>query len=132
MVALTAEVALARILIADDDVILTEMLRFRLEGARHEVICAADGMEALAKASEEQPDLIILDSMMPIVAGPEVLARLKAEPKLAKTPVVMLTARDGENDIVAALRGGADEYITKPFIPQELMVRIEKLLLAAP
>ena len=108
------------------------MLRFRLEGARHQVITATDGMEALSKTAEEEPDLIILDSMMPVVAGPEVLARIRAEPKTAKTPIVMLTARDGENDIVAALRGGANEYVTKPFIPQELLVRIEKLLLAAP
>lgn len=122
---------MAKILIADDDVILTEMLRFRLEGARHEVVTAADGMEALRKAEEDDPDLIILDSMMPVIAGPEVLARLRAEPGTEKTPIVMLTARDGENDIVAALRGGANEYVTKPFIPQELMVRIEKLLLAA-
>ncbi|WP_234036209.1 response regulator [Porphyrobacter sp. YT40] len=125
------EVALARILIADDDVILTEMLRFRLEGARHEVITAADGLEALDKAKEGRPDLIILDSMMPVIAGPEVLARLRADPQSAATPVVMLTARNGESDIVAALRGGANEYLTKPFIPQELMVRIEKLLLSS-
>lgn len=123
---------MAKILIADDDVILTEMLRFRLDGAGHEIVTAADGLEALSKAESENPDLIILDSMMPVIAGPEVLARLKADPNTAKTPVVMLTTRDGENDIVSALRGGASEYITKPFIPQELMVRIEKLLLAAP
>ena len=123
---------MAKILIADDDVILTEMLRFRLDGAGHEIVTADDGLEALSKAESENPDLIILDSMMPVIAGPEVLARLKADPNTAKIPVVMLTTRDGENDIVSALRGGASEYITKPFIPQELMVRIEKLLLAAP
>ena len=123
---------MAKILIADDDVILTEMLRFRLDGAGHEIVSAADGLEALSKAKSEDPDLILLDSMMPVISGPEVLARLKANPDTAKTPVVMLTTRDGENDIVSALREGASEYITKPFIPQELMVRIEKLLLAAP
>ena len=122
---------MAKILIADDDVILTEMLRFRLEGARHEVITASDGREALTKAGEEHPDLIILDSMMPVIAGPEALAMLRADPRTATTPIVMLTARKGENDIVAALRGGANEYLTKPFIPQELMVRIEKLLLSS-
>lgn len=122
---------MAKILIADDDVILTEMLRFRLEGARHEVITASDGREALTKAGEENPDLIILDSMMPVIAGPEALAMLRADPQTAATPIVMLTARKGENDIVAALRGGANEYLTKPFIPQELMVRIEKLLLSS-
>lgn len=122
---------MAKILIADDDVILTEMLRFRLEGARHEVITASDGREALTKVSEDHPDLIILDSMMPVIAGPEALAMLRADPRTATTPIVMLTARKGENDIVAALRGGANEYLTKPFIPQELMVRIEKLLLSS-
>lgn len=122
---------MARILIADDDVIMTEMLRFRLESARHEVIIAVDGLEALTKAKDERPDLIILDSMMPVVAGPEVLARLRADRQTAATPIVMLTARNGESDIVAALRGGANEYLTKPFIPQELMVRIEKLLLSS-
>ncbi len=124
------EVALAKILIADDDIILTEMLRFKLEAARHEVIVSADGMEALRKAKDDVPDLIVLDSMMPIVSGPEVLARLKAQTETESIPVVMLTARNGENDVVAALKGGASEYITKPFISQELLVRIEKLLLA--
>ena len=127
-----SEVAMAKILIADDDAILTEMLRFRLEGAQHQVVTAADGMEALAKAESDAPDLIILDSMMPIVAGPEVLARLRDDPRTASTPIVMLTARNGEKDVVAALNGGANEYMTKPFIPQELMVRIQKLLLQVP
>ena len=120
---------MAKILIADDDAILTEMLRFRLENARHQVVTAADGMAALDRATSEPIDLIVLDSMMPVIAGPEVLARLKADPKTANIPVVMLTARSGETDVVAALKGGASEYLTKPFIPQELMVRIEKLLL---
>ena len=125
------EAALAKILIADDDVILTEMLCFRLEAARHEVLTAADGEEALTKANEELPDLIVLDSMMPIVSGPDVLVKLKEDTRTAKIPVVMLTARDGENDVVSALKAGASEYITKPFIPQELLVRIERLLLSA-
>lgn len=120
---------MAKILIADDDVILSEMLKFRFEGVGHDVVVAADGVEALERVDEEIPDLIVLDSMMPGVAGPEVLTRLRAETRTAKTPVVMLTARDGENDIVSALKAGANEYMTKPFIPQELLVRIERLLL---
>lgn len=119
---------MAKILIADDDVILTEILRFRLEGAQHQVVTAADGMEAIAKVSAEEPDLILLDSMMPIMSGPEVLARLKAGSETERIPVVMLTARDGEDDIVSALKGGASEYMLKPFIPQELLLRIERLL----
>ena len=122
---------MARILIADDDVILVEMLRFRLEAVSHEVISALDGLAALETAAETRPDLIVLDSMMPVISGPEVLARLKANENLKDIPVVMLTARKGESDIVAALKSGVDEYLTKPFIPQELLVRIENLLARA-
>lgn len=120
---------MARILIADDDAILTEMLRFRLENAHHEVITAANGVAALDCVTSKRVDLIVLDSMMPMIAGPEVLARLKANPATAEIPVVMLTARSGEGDVVAGLKAGASEYLTKPFIPQELLIRIEKLLL---
>ena len=74
------------------------------------------------------PQLIVLDSMMPILSGPEVLAQLKSDETVRDIPVVMLTARDSEADIVAGLKGGAAEYLTKPFIPQELLVRIEGLL----
>lgn len=120
---------MARILIADDDAILSEMLRFRLENAHHEVITAANGVAALDCVTSKRVDLIVLDSMMPMIAGPEVLARLKANPATAEIPVVMLTARSGEGDVVAGLKAGASEYLTKPFIPQELLIRIEKLLL---
>lgn len=118
---------MAEILIADDDPILIEILKFRLEGAGHSVSVARDGEEAMAKARDERPHLIVLDSMMPIFSGPEVLAKLKADPELQHVPVVMLTARDSEADIVAGLKGGAAEYLTKPFIPQELLVRISGL-----
>ncbi len=119
---------MADILIADDDPILVEILKFRLEGAGHSVSVARNGEEALANARENPPELIVLDSMMPILAGPEVLAELKADADLNHIPVVMLTARDGEADIIAGLKGGAAEYLTKPFIPQELLVRISGLL----
>lgn len=119
---------MAKILIADDDVILTEMLRFRLEDAGHEVISASDGMTALEAIKAAAIDLVVLDSMMPIITGPEVLARLKSDSATAEIPVVVLTARKNESDVIAALKGGAAEYLTKPFIPQELLVRIEKLL----
>lgn len=119
---------MAEILIADDDPILVEILTFRLEGAGHSVRVARDGEEALAATREDRPDLIVLDSMMPIIAGPEVLAELKADPELRDIPVVMLTARSNEADVVAGLKSGAAEYLTKPFIPQELLVRISGLL----
>lgn len=119
---------MAKILLADDDIILTEMLRFRLEGVGHQVISATDGQSALSLAGSQAPDLIVLDSMMPVMSGSEVLATLKADPALRGVPVVMLTARKGEVDVVAALKAGVDEYLTKPFIPQELLVRIDMLL----
>tara|TARA_B100000678_G_scaffold276252_1_gene268893 strand:- start:468 stop:836 length:369 start_codon:yes stop_codon:yes gene_type:complete len=119
---------MADILIADDDPILVEILKFRLEGAGYDVAVAPDGEQALKCARDYRPDLIVLDSMMPIMAGPEVLAELKSDPELKSVPVVMLTARDGEADIVAGLKAGASEYLTKPFIPQELLVRISGLI----
>lgn len=119
---------MAEILIADDDPILVEILKFRLEGAGHSVTVASDGEQALEAVRAAPPALVVLDSMMPIISGPDVLAELKADPALRDIPVVMLTARDSEADIVAGLKGGAAEYLTKPFIPQELLVRISGLL----
>ena len=119
---------MANILIADDDPILVEILKFRLEGAGHRVTVARDGDQALTAARTDLPDLIVLDSMMPIISGPEALAELKSDPDLSLIPVVILTARDGESDIIAGLTGGAAEYLTKPFIPQELLIRISGLL----
>lgn len=119
---------MAKILLADDDIILTEMLKYRLEGTGHQFISATDGQSALRLALSEAPDLVVLDSMMPVMSGPEVLASLKADQTLRRVPVVMLSARKGESDVVAALRAGADEYLTKPFIPQELLIRIDMLL----
>ena len=119
---------MAEILIADDDPILVEILRFRLEGAGHSVRVARDGEQALSEARADPPEIIVLDSMMPIMGGPEVLAELKSDADLRDIPVVILTARDGEADIVAGLKSGAAEYLTKPFIPQELLVRISGLV----
>lgn len=119
---------MANILIADDDPILVEILQFRLEGAGHNVRVAGDGQEALNMIKARAPDLVVLDSMMPILSGPEVLTALKDDPKTSRIPVVMLSARKGEDDVVAAIKSGASEYLTKPFIPQELLVRIEMLL----
>lgn len=119
---------MAKILIADDDPIVVEILKFRLEGASHAVSVARDGEQALIHIKESRPDLVILDSMMPIMSGPEVLSELKADKDLKDIPVVMLTARNGEADIIAGLEGGASEYLTKPFLPQELLVRISSLI----
>lgn len=119
---------MAKILIADDDPILVELVRFRLEGAGYQVFEASDGQAAIEALTTERPDLIVLDSMMPLLSGREVLLYLQKNTATKDIPVIMLTARSGESDIVSAIRSGASDYLTKPFIPQELLVRIEKLL----
>lgn len=118
----------ALVLVADDDPLLRELVRFKLEAAGHKVSFAVDGERALAAAHDDQPDLVILDSMMPVLSGPEVLRALKEDPGTAAIPVLMLTSRKGQDDVVSALRGGAADYLTKPFLPDELAMRVEGLL----
>lgn len=119
---------MATILIADDDEIFIEIARYHLEADGHQVVSASDGERALASVSENRPDLIILDSMMPILSGPEVLNVLQSDSATASIPVVMLTSRKNQTDVVSAIRSGAADYLTKPFIPDELIVRVEMLL----
>lgn len=118
----------ARVLICDDDPLLLELMEFRLRAKGYEVIKAVDGAEALEKAQRDAPDVIVLDAMMPKIDGLEVLARIKGDPALSDTPVVMLTARKGQKDIVSALDKGADDYLVKPFIPEELLARLARLI----
>ena len=122
------EIAVPRILIADDDPLLCELLRFKLEAAGHEVQIVGDGEAALDAAQSDTPDVLVLDSMMPILTGPEVLRELKSRPESASLPVIMLTARKGQSDIMDALRAGAADYLTKPFLPDELAAPIELTL----
>jgi DNA-binding response OmpR family regulator len=113
-----------RILVADDDRLLRGLLEHKLAVAGFEVDLAQDGGSAYELARTMEYDLLVLDAMMPIMDGFEVLRRLKADPKTAGLPVVMLTARRGEHDVLDALERGASEYLTKPFIPDELVLRI--------
>lgn len=117
----------SRILIADDDPLLCALLVHRLAADGHEVLTAGDGSEALTTIAEQAPDLIVLDALMPVMDGFEVLRRLKAGPA-ASTPVIMLTALKREQDVVGALQLGAADYLVKPFIPDELGQRIRRLL----
>ena len=119
---------MAHILVADDDEILVELVSSQLEFEGHIISVAEDGEAALSAAAQEAPDLVILDSMMPRKTGPEVLRSLRNAEKTRDLPVLMLTARKGEDDVVSGLRAGADDYMTKPFSPQELSVRTSKLL----
>ena len=115
----------ARILIVDDEPPIVDMLAYNLQRANYEVIIARDGQEALDKAMQEQPDLIILDLMLPRLDGLEVCRALRKE---RDVPIIMLTARDGEVDRVVGLELGADDYVVKPFSVRELMARVKSVL----
>ena len=116
------------VLIADDEPLLTELLEFRLGARGYETIVAHDGREALAKLEQERPNAVVLDMMMPVHDGLDVLRRMRASPEHRATPVIMLTARRSEADVVGALELGADDYLVKPFLPEELLVRLSRLL----
>src|SRR2546430_14175716 len=116
---------MASVLIVDDDADIRGLLREVLERASHTVIEAGDGREGLRLFHAEQPDLVILDVSMPGFDGWQTLERIR---ELSAVPVVMLSAQDHELDKVRGLRGGADDYVTKPFGPQELLARVEGLL----
>lgn len=118
----------ARVLTADDDPFLRELLTQKLSRAGYIVFSAKDGDEALELSRQHLPDLVVLDAMMPIKDGFEVLRRLKADPETIDLPVIMLTALRREEDVVGALKLGAADYLVKPFIPDELVARIERLL----
>lgn len=117
-----------RILVCDDDPLLVDLLDYRLSSRGYEVVIARDGAEALAQLQEGTPDAIVLDAMMPVMDGHEVLRRIREDDKLADVPVIMLSARKQEKDIVGALELGATDYIVKPFIPEELVVRLGRIL----
>ena len=118
-----------RVLVVDDDRVIQQLLEVNLELEGYQVAgTASDGQEAIAMASKLKPDLIILDIMMPKMDGLEVCRELKADPKLAKIPVVLLSARAQDLDIREGLDIGADAYLTKPFDPVELLDVVGRLL----
>ena len=117
-----------KILIADDEPLMRELLEARLSQRDYSSISAADGREALARLEDSDPDAVVLDAMMPVHDGFEVLRQMRASAKHADTPVIMLTARRGEKDIVSALEIGANDYLVKPFMPEELFARLARLL----
>ena len=118
---------MARILVVDDDELLLELVTFTLEGHGHTVLTAEDGADAVETALQERVDVVVLDGMMPGADGLDVLRRLRQEAGL-DLPVVMLSARKLERDVVGGLAMGASDYLVKPFMPEELAVRIQKAL----
>lgn len=121
-----------RILVADDEIYILHILEFSLNLEGYEVISATGGEEALAKALQERPDLVVLDVLMPQMDGHDVCRRLKADERTRNIPVIFLSARDTAADQEVGLRLGANAYITKPFSPQRLIDTIQGLLDGSP
>jgi len=118
----------ARILVADDDVDIRELVEFKLSTLGHDVVAVGDGAAAVEACRSERPDLAVLDVMMPGVSGLEAIRAIRAIPELADLPVILLTARAQESDVETGFDSGADDYVTKPFSPRELAERVEALL----
>jgi two-component system alkaline phosphatase synthesis response regulator PhoP len=120
--------AKGKILVVDDEEDILELLRFNLSREGCQVFCASSGEEALRLVQSEIPDLIVLDLMLPGIDGLEVTRWLKSDPNTKHLPIVMLTAKGEEADIVTGLELGADDYVTKPFSPRILVARVRAVL----
>jgi DNA-binding response OmpR family regulator len=116
------------VLAADDDEDVLELIAFRLEHSGYTVLQARDGQEALDLARTSRPDLAVLDVMMPKIDGFEVTRRLRADDSTTRMPIILLTARTQEADVQRGFDAGADDYIRKPFSPQELRARVQAIL----
>ncbi|MGE5506907.1 MAG: response regulator [Chitinophagales bacterium] len=114
-----------KILVVDDEPAIRELVHFNLERTGCQVLCAADGEEALSLFQAEQPDLVLLDLMLPRLDGFTVCRRIREK---SRVPIIMLTARTAEEDRVEGLEMGADDYLTKPFSPRELVARVKAIL----
>ena len=117
-----------KILVVDDEQDLVKLIKYHLEKDGYKVISAYNGEDALSLIRRERPELIVLDIMLPQIDGLEVCKIIKADPALAKTAVVMLSAKGEEIDITLGLKLGADDYVTKPFSPKELVARVQAVL----
>jgi len=117
-----------RLLLVEDDPAITELIRYNVEKEGYALEAAEDGEDGLALAEDTSPDLVLLDWMLPNLSGIEICRRLRANQKTRGIPIIMLTARGEEADKVRGLDTGADDYITKPFSPKELVSRIKAVL----
>lgn len=121
----------ARILVVDDEPDVLQLVQYNLTAADFDVVTASDGMEAVKKARALLPNLIILDLLLPELDGLEVCKLLRRDQNTASIPILMLTAKAAEMDRVLGLELGADDYVTKPFSPRELVLRVRRLLRAS-
>ncbi|MGC9316653.1 MAG: response regulator transcription factor [Armatimonadota bacterium] len=116
-----------KILVVDDERHIVRLVEVNLTRAGYDVLTAYDGVEALEKVEEEQPDMIVLDVMMPRMDGFEVLKHLQADPETQDIPVIMLTAKAQDADIFRGWSSGVSSYLTKPFNPRELLTFVERI-----
>jgi len=119
---------MAKILIAEDERDIRDLVSFTLKFAGYEVVAASDGQDAYEKALAERPDLILMDVRMPRMTGYEACKKIKGEPSIKDIPIVFLSAKGQETEIRTGLEAGAEEYLLKPFAPDELIARVSELL----
>lgn len=119
---------IVKILVVDDETSIRELVKYNLEKAGYSAECVADGLSAMKKIETDPPDLVMLDLMLPGMDGLEICRNIRQTEKIRLLPVIMLTARDEEIDRVVGLEIGADDYLTKPFSPRELVARVKALL----
>jgi DNA-binding response OmpR family regulator len=120
------------ILLCDDDPLLVELMTLRLQSKGYRVVSAADGATALELVRARKPTLVILDAMMPVLDGFAVLKKVRGDPESADLPIIMLTAKRQERDVLDALQAGATDYIVKPFSPEEVLARVARVLRSSP
>ncbi|GAA0739887.1 response regulator [Dactylosporangium roseum] len=116
------------ILVADDDMDIRDLVAFKLEQSGYDVVAVDNGIAALTAATENPPDLVVLDVMMPGMSGIDVCRQLRQDHATKGLPIILLTARAQEGDVEVGFGAGADDYIVKPFSPRELVSRVEAVL----
>ncbi len=117
-----------KIVLAEDEPQIARLVEFKLKKEGYQVVWKENGEEALEAIKADRPDLILLDVMMPVMDGYEVLRQIKEDENLRNIPVIMLTARAQERDVVKGIDSGVEDYITKPFHPAELVARVKRIL----
>ncbi|MDX1490196.1 MAG: response regulator [Pseudohongiellaceae bacterium] len=119
---------MAKLFVADDDQLALDLISFRLQRLGHDVSTANDGELALTEIQRLKPELIILDYVMPVISGREIVSTLKNNPETANIPIIILTGQWREKDVMEALDLGITDYMTKPFSPEELIFRVKRAL----